>query len=249
MDLRFETDAGPLMLTNIKCWVSTGELPTNVGDILLSRAIMYKLGFDPRAMLREAASMTDEIDMADAVSHSGVVQAVSHELVDDLAGEEEELLPLEMDSYFPDIVAVDAAAETTKVKEVLDAKVVEALTADCGSEFVAKLAALLDKYVDVFRLSQVRDPPVKIPPLKVHLGNGARPIRCKARRYSPLQREIIQQHVKQLEAAGFVYRYHASRWGSAPLIVRKPHTKDEFRMTVDLRPINIQTEQIAWAMP
>ncbi|RQM21703.1 hypothetical protein B5M09_009480, partial [Aphanomyces astaci] len=130
MDLRFETDAGPLMLTNVKCWVSTGNLPANVGDILLSRAIMYKLGFDPRAMLREAASFTDAIDMADAVSHSGVVQAVlavSHELVDDLAEEEEELLPLEMDSCFPDMVAVDAAAETAKVKVVLDAKVVEAV--------------------------------------------------------------------------------------------------------------------------
>ncbi|RHZ19924.1 hypothetical protein DYB31_009930 [Aphanomyces astaci] len=125
MDLRFETDAGPVMLTNVKCWVSTGDLPTNVGDILLSRAIMY----------------------------NGVVQAVltvSNELVDILAEEEEELLPLEMDSYFSDMVAVDAAAENTKVKEVLDAKVVEAVTACCGSEFAAKLAALLDKYVDVF---------------------------------------------------------------------------------------------------
>ncbi|RHZ38922.1 hypothetical protein DYB26_016010, partial [Aphanomyces astaci] len=122
MDLRFETDAGPLMLTNVKCWVSTGNLPANVGDILLSRAIMYKLGFDPRAMLREAASFTDAIDMADAVSHSGVIQAVSHELVDDLDEEEEELLPLEMDLCFPNMVAVDAAAETAKVKVVLDAK-------------------------------------------------------------------------------------------------------------------------------
>ncbi|RLO07446.1 hypothetical protein DYB28_009277 [Aphanomyces astaci] len=58
-----KTDAGPLMLTNVKCWVSTGNLPANVGDILLSRAIMHKLGFDPRAMLREAASVTDAIDM------------------------------------------------------------------------------------------------------------------------------------------------------------------------------------------
>ncbi|KAF0711038.1 hypothetical protein As57867_005399, partial [Aphanomyces stellatus] len=231
MDLRFETDAGPLMLKNVKCWVSTGDLPANVGDILLSRAIMYKLGFDPRAMLREAASVTDAIDMADAVSHSGVVQAVlavSHELVDDLAEEEEDLVPLEMNACFPDMAAVDAASETAKVKVVLDAKVVEAVAAGCGSEFAAKLAALLDKYVDVFRLSLGRDPPVKMPPLK---------------------RDFMQQHVKELEAAGFVYRNPASRWASAPLIVRKPHTKDEFRMTVDLRPINSQTEQIAWPMP
>ncbi|RQM19197.1 hypothetical protein B5M09_011145 [Aphanomyces astaci] len=27
MDQRFETDAGPLMLTNLKCWVSTGDCP------------------------------------------------------------------------------------------------------------------------------------------------------------------------------------------------------------------------------
>ncbi|KAF0701754.1 hypothetical protein As57867_007834, partial [Aphanomyces stellatus] len=252
MDLRFETDAGPLMLKNVKCWVSTGDLPANVGDILLSRAIMYKLGFDPRAMLREAASVTDAIDMADAVSHSGVVQAVlavSHELVDDLAEEEEDLVPLEMSACFPDMAAVDAASETAKVKVVLDAKVIEAVAAGCGSEFAAKLAALLDKYVDVFRLSLGRDPPVKMPPLKVHLADGARPIRCKARRYSLHQRDFMQQHVKELEAAGFVYRNPASRWASAPLIVRKPHTKDEFRMTVDLRPINSQTEQIAWPMP
>ncbi|RLO04642.1 hypothetical protein DYB28_001694, partial [Aphanomyces astaci] len=119
------TDAGVLMLTNVKCWVSMGNLPANVGDILLSRAIIYKLGFDPRAMLREAASFTDAIDMADAVSHRGVVQAVlavSHELVDGLAEEEKKMLPLELDSCFPDMVAVDAAAETAKVKVVLDAK-------------------------------------------------------------------------------------------------------------------------------
>ncbi|KAF0717917.1 Aste57867_2019 [Aphanomyces stellatus] len=192
MDLRFETDAGPLMLKNVKVWVSTGDLPANVGDILLSRAIMYKLGFDPRAMLREAASVTDAIDMANAVSHSGVVQAVlavSHELVDDLAEEEEDLVPLEMDACVPDMAAVDIASETAKVKVVLDAKVVEAVAAGCGSEFAAKLAALFDKYVNVFRLSLGRDPPVKMPPLQVHLADEARPIRCKARRHSLPQRD------------------------------------------------------------
>ncbi len=40
----------------------------------------------------------------------------------------------------------------------------------------------------------------------------------------------------------------ASQWACAPLIVRKPHTKDEFRMTVNLRPVNSQTKQIASPM-
>ena len=59
----------------------------------------------------------------------------------------------------------------------------------------------------------------------------------------------MQKHVLELEAAGYIYRNPSSRWACAPLIVRKPHTKDEFRMTVDLRPVNAQTEQIAWPMP
>ena len=59
----------------------------------------------------------------------------------------------------------------------------------------------------------------------------------------------MQKHVKELETAGFIYRNPTSRWACAPLIVRKPHTKNEFRMTVDLRPVNSQTEQIAWPMP
>ncbi len=252
MDLRFETDAGPLLLTNVRCWVSSGDLRTNVGDILLSRAIMYKLGFDPRSMLREAASMADEYDMADVVSTSGMVRAVmavSHELTDDLAAEEEALVPLEMAACFPDLAEVDVGAELAKVQTVLDARVQDAVEAGCGPEYAARLEVLLAKYKDVFRLSLGRDPPVAMPPLKVHLVDGAKPVRCKARRYSLPQREFMQTHVKELEAAGFVYRNPSSRWASAPLIVRKPHTVNEFRMTVDLRPVNSQTEQIAWPMP
>ncbi|RHZ39657.1 hypothetical protein DYB26_012769 [Aphanomyces astaci] len=88
-------------------------------------------------MLREAASVTGAIDMADAVSHSGVVLAVSHELVDNLAEEEDELLPLDMNSYFPDMVAVDA-----EVKVVLDAKVIMSATlADVGEGQRENIAA------------------------------------------------------------------------------------------------------------
>jgi hypothetical protein len=94
-----------------------------------------------------------------------------------------------------------------------------------------------------------RDPPVKMPPLKVHMKQGSVPVKCKARRYSLPQREFMQKHVKELEDAGFIYRNPTSRWCCAPLIVRKPHTVNEFRMTVDLRPVNSVTEAIAWTMP
>ncbi|RHY98933.1 hypothetical protein DYB35_009803, partial [Aphanomyces astaci] len=72
LTLKFETDVGSLVLANVKCWLSVGNLPTGVGDILLSRPIMHRLGYDPQSMLREAAAVCSEYDMEDVESTSGV---------------------------------------------------------------------------------------------------------------------------------------------------------------------------------
>ncbi|CAK4852707.1 unnamed protein product, partial [Aphanomyces euteiches] len=50
----------------------------------------------------------------------------------------------------------------------------------------------------------------------------AKPVRCKARRYSKKQREFMAKHVEELQAAGLCYRNPRSKWCSAPLIVKKP---------------------------
>ncbi|ETV79142.1 hypothetical protein H257_07229 [Aphanomyces astaci] len=167
--------------------------------------------------------------------------ATKQELVDDLAEEEEALVPMELAACFPDMTPVDPAVEQAKGGKTL--------VAGCCAEFALGLSKLLAKYMDVFRLTLGRDPPVDMPPLKVHPTKNSNPVRCKARRYSLPQREFMQKHVEELEKAGFIYRNPTSRWACAPLIVRKPHTKDKFRMAVDLRPVNSQTEQIAWPMP
>ncbi|CAK4640565.1 unnamed protein product, partial [Aphanomyces euteiches] len=188
LDLIFNTEASPLLLRNVKCWVSGDDLPAGVGEILLSRAIMYKLGYDPRSMLRDAALVADQYDMADVTSPSGVVTAVMlacNELVDDLAAEEEQLLPLELDTCFPDL-KVDVQDETAKVQDDLDAKIEEAVRFACGPDFAARLKSLLDRYRDYA-------------PLKVHLKDGDKPVRCKARRYSLPQREFMEKHVRDLE--------------------------------------------------
>ncbi|RQM27062.1 hypothetical protein B5M09_012245, partial [Aphanomyces astaci] len=130
LDLKFDTDAGPLMLTNVKCWLSLGNLPHGVGDILLSRPIMYKLGYDPHSMLREAAAVCSEYDMANVESTSGVVKAVmlatKQELTDDLAEEEEALVPMELAACFPDMTPVDPKVEQAKVQLILDTRVADA---------------------------------------------------------------------------------------------------------------------------
>ncbi|RLO08650.1 hypothetical protein DYB28_003939 [Aphanomyces astaci] len=76
LTLKFEADVGSLVLANVKCWLSVGNLPAGVGDILLSRPILHKLGYDPQSMLREAAAVCSEYDIEDVESTSGVVKAV-----------------------------------------------------------------------------------------------------------------------------------------------------------------------------
>ncbi len=135
------------------------------------------------------------------------------------------------------------------MKADLEEKLAGAVAAEYDPGNAADLVKLLAKYVEVFQLTLGDDPPVDMPPLKIHLKSDAKPIRCKARRFSLPQRDFIQKHIQELQDAGFVYRNSSSCRAFAPLIVRNPLTKDKFRMTVDLRPVNQETERIAWSMP
>jgi hypothetical protein len=87
-----------------------------------------------------------------------------------------------------------------------------------------------------------------MPPLKVNSRPDGIPVRCKARRYGPKQRAFMARHMDELERAGLVFKNSRSRWRSPPLIVKKPEGND-FRMTVDVRAVNTQTERMVWPMP
>jgi hypothetical protein len=65
LKMTFATPSGQLVLTNVKCWISTDALPPGMGDVLLSRPIMLKLGYDPQSMLNKARESADEYDMSD----------------------------------------------------------------------------------------------------------------------------------------------------------------------------------------
>ncbi|KAF0774477.1 hypothetical protein AaE_001823, partial [Aphanomyces astaci] len=166
-----------------------------------------------------------------------------------LSPEEVSLNPDEERACFPKVGAdwskdSDQEVVHSKLKE----KVSECPAAGCGEEFATALWTLLLRYEDVFRLSLGQDPPVDVAPINVTLKSGAELVRCKARRYSKEQREFMAKHVEELQAAGLVYPNPRSKWCSAPLIVKKPEAVD-FRMTINVRPVNSQTERIIWSMP
>jgi hypothetical protein len=163
-----------------------------------------------------------------------------------MAEEEASFIPLEEAVCFP--MEKGTVDETTEVKEMLLRKVQEVEDEGGSPVFTTQLRDLLLRYADAFHLELGRDPYVDMPPLRVKLHNDAKLVRCKARRYGPEQRAFMDSHVDKLKKVGLVYKNTRSRWYSPPLIVRKPEA-NAFRMTVDVRAVNAQTERMVWPMP
>ncbi|RQM29351.1 hypothetical protein B5M09_008053 [Aphanomyces astaci] len=60
--LTFETAEGTLVIANLKCWVAAAPLQDGLGDLIVSRDVMAKLGYCPRSLLlsaRRAQSVYD----------------------------------------------------------------------------------------------------------------------------------------------------------------------------------------------
>lgn len=108
---------------------------------------------------------------------------------------------------------------------------------------------MLDEFSDVWRDAVGPGPPANVAPLRVSLKVDATPYRSPARKYAPLQAQFIRDYVQYLVDNGLVEQNNASRWASAVVPVRKPGTKDEFRMTIDYRVVNRMTVPIAGTMP
>jgi len=134
------------------------------------------------------------------------------------------------------------------VRAILAAKVDEAEAQGLEPAARERLANLLYKHVDVFRIDLGGDPPVKVEPLKVRIKPGSTPVKCGMRRYPPLHVEYMRNHVAALESNGMVYKNNRATWAAAPRIVPKKEAGD-LRMTIDSRPINACTEPMPWPMP
>jgi hypothetical protein len=106
---------------------------------------------------------------------------------------------------------------------------------------------MLREYVDVFRIAFANDPPIDVEPMEIKLREDAKPTMARSRRYPPLHRKFLKEHMDELEENGLVYKNPKARYDSAPRIV--PKKDGSLRMTVDLRAVNSMTVPRAWPMP
>lgn len=85
--------------------------------------------------------------------------------------------------------------------------------------------------------------------MRPELDPRKRPVKVKARRYPAQQRAFLSRYVDQLVSMGFLIPIPDAEWQAAPLLVPKPKSKAQFRLAVDLRPVNAANIKQAWPMP
>lgn len=82
----------------------------------------------------------------------------------------------------------------------------------------------------------------------VELYDNSKPIKFAQRRYPPAKRQFLEHTASKLLEMGFLKPLPESDWVSAPLVVPKAPPVN-FRLTIDLRPINAATKPMSWPMP
>lgn len=85
--------------------------------------------------------------------------------------------------------------------------------------------------------------------MRVRLQPESKPVRVKARRYSPEQRSFMEKYGDKLLEMDFALVMPTASWQAAPLILPKPGSKYKYRLAIDLRPVNASTVKESWPMP
>ena len=144
--------------------------------------------------------------------------------------------------------AVTGIHDDTELQIDLHQLLSEAAPQGLPESLYAQLVSLVLEYSDIFRNKMGSDSPAKVAPIIIRLREFFRPVRVKLRPYSPPLTAFLRKKVDELLELGIIFRNPNSGWASAPLISPKPGL-EQFSFTVDLRPVNSQTEPIVWSMP
>lgn len=263
-----QTLAGPLRFRNLEFLVFNEDMP----EVLLSRPLLQAIGFNLDKHLADVRDRYHDVDF----SHIGFSQSIQTDgdtetpepgrlsklLLTNQKEEGEQTEPIHTDQgegkFYGDMQGDDplfsddpietGEDDTTETELSLDRIIQEATDSGLSPEEGTRLKHLVFGYKDIFRTKIGGDPPADVPAMKIVLKKNAEPVRMKPRRYSPPQAVFLRTKVDELQRKGLVKPNNRSRWACAPLIVPKPGP-EQFRFTVDLRPVNSQTEPHPWPMP
>lgn len=148
----------------------------------------------------------------------------------------------------PNLLDLPDADQNESVRSAINEMFTDALIAGFPKTRFDELKQIVMKRVNVFRTTFSRGNGANIAPLKLELKPNAKPVIVKLRRYSESQKRFLRKLVDRLLDANLIYSNSSSKWACAPHLVPK-NGPDEWRFTVDLRPVNSQTFAQAFPMP
>jgi hypothetical protein len=217
----------------VECYVNEED---NVTLCIISSEEMEKMGYSVDALLVAAKKRLEQVSNSAEESSRPFVRLLDQNQTALYAPDDEGEVD-EFEEVTPITHGIEDQAE--KIKAILDQKVSEAVENGLSAERKKQLRDMLSKYRDVFRTEFTNDPPIDAPPMEVKIKEDATPVMCRSRRYPPLHRKYLEEHMGELERHGLVKKNPESRWGSAPRVV--PKKDGSLRMTVDLRAVNDRT--------
>ncbi|MEM7504932.1 MAG: hypothetical protein AAF417_23100, partial [Pseudomonadota bacterium] len=75
-----------------------------------------------------------------------------------------------------------------------------------------RLREIIANHRHVFRLRLGSTPPAKVPPMIIRLRDDSLPVKVKARRYAPRQREFVNTFIARLLACGMAEERPTATW-------------------------------------
>lgn len=115
------------------------------------------------------------------------------------------------------------------------------------SEQKEQVEALVKQYADLVCLDSADLPPCEAPPFRIETGS-ARPFKEKPRPVPPAARECLTEEIQKMLRGGVIERVIDSPYSSPVVVVPKRGT-NRWRMAVDLRKLNSQTEFAVARLP
>jgi len=250
MDVTISLPCGNLILRNTEFWV----VDQKMGEIILGRPLLRCIGFDLDEVLTKVQTEEGEVDISQRMANGCNDQSDDDDVPKKVSSmssykglwyDEKEFDPISCPDDVTSKMGVDKPEE---IQAEIQRTLKRAADAGMKPDNVKKCEALMQKYIDIFRIKLGADEPAKVDPYRLSLKENYQPFRCTQRRYAPAQKVFIESTIRSLERIGAIKYNPTAKWASPALAVPKPGTKS-FRFTVDLRGVNKQTVPVASAMP
>ncbi|MEM9897005.1 MAG: reverse transcriptase family protein, partial [Bacteroidota bacterium] len=232
------TNYGDVRIDSLTCAIMKDENPSPL--LTLGRATCERIGIDVHADLHKKA----QLESFNPKKTNGYISLPKDRIKRWFHGNEQTPKQCHIDELFHQTFGY----EDDEVINHLENNIELAKKEGLSSNGEKQLREVIGKYKDLFQTSLSNCPPARVTPMKAKLKLGYKPVKAKARKYSPEAAKWMSKFIRDLEDNGLIYRNNQAVWAS-PAMPRLKPDKKRYRLVVDLRQVNSQIELCPYPIP